>query len=80
MSESFHGKNFRLHSTLVPSKLSIANITRNFPLYWCFTMDIPKNQLREKFRHILGKIPKNFSKLTLRIFFFIGDESSEELT
>jgi hypothetical protein len=34
----------------------------------------------EKFRHILGKIPRNFSMLTLPIFCFTGDGTSEELT
>jgi hypothetical protein len=34
----------------------------------------------EKFRHILGKIPRNFSMLALRILCFTGDGSSEELT
>jgi hypothetical protein len=54
-------------------------------------MDIPRNQLRkysweifrvnmEKFRPILGKIPRNFSMLTPRIYCFTGDGSSEELT
>jgi hypothetical protein len=34
----------------------------------------------EKFRPILGKIPRKFSMLTPRIFCFTGDGSSEELT
>jgi hypothetical protein len=34
----------------------------------------------EKFRAILGKIPRNFSILTPQIFCFTGDGSSEELT
>jgi hypothetical protein len=34
----------------------------------------------EKFRPILGKIPRHFSMLTPRIFCFTGDGSSEELT
>jgi hypothetical protein len=34
----------------------------------------------EKFRHILGKIPMNFSMLTPQIFCFTEDGSSEELT
>jgi hypothetical protein len=34
----------------------------------------------EKIRHILGKIPRNFSMLTPRLFCFTGDGFSEELT
>jgi hypothetical protein len=34
----------------------------------------------EKFQHILGKIPRNFSMLTVKIFCFTGDGSSEKLT
>jgi hypothetical protein len=88
---------FRGHSALVPSKISIANITRNFSqgklVFYCgyseastkekFLGNFPtyswKNSdlFSEKFRPILGKIPRNFSMLTPRIFCFTGDGSSD---
>jgi hypothetical protein len=48
----------------------------NFPTYSWKNFDI----FSEKFRHILGKITRNFSMLTPRIFCFTGDGFSEELT
>jgi hypothetical protein len=48
----------------------------NFPTYSWKNSDI----FSEKYRHILGKIPRNFFMLTPRIPCFIGDGSSEEST
>jgi hypothetical protein len=47
----------------------------SFPTYSWKNFDI----FIEKFRHVLGKIPRNFSMLTPRIFCFTGDGFSEEV-
>jgi hypothetical protein len=80
---------FRVQSALVPSKISIANKSRNFSLgvlvfYYGYseesTLEKIPTYFRKKFQHIFGKISRNFSKLTLRIFCFTGDGKSWEIT
>jgi hypothetical protein len=78
MSEFVHGKNSEYIPRYFPVKFPYEFFLG--VLLWIFRGINFSDIFMETFRHILGKIPRNCSMLTPRIFCFTKDGSTEELT